>query len=95
MYVGCPGTQWDGTIQPVKTSPKIFCQNKRYREHEFVAKFCLLARMPKNGEKKVFHMNSSARNFKLKICKFNILGQRQIIQLVPVYLDNLGDFVSI
>ena len=37
MYVGCPGTQWDVTIQPVKTKPKLLCQNKSYVGHNLVA----------------------------------------------------------
>ena len=44
---------------------------------------------------KVFHMISSAQNLKHKIQKLNILGQKQIFQLVPVVLDCLGHFVPI
>ena len=39
MYVGYLGTQWDVTIQPVKTKPKLICQNKSYVRHKLVAYF--------------------------------------------------------
>ena len=29
-HVGCPGTQWDVPNQPVKTRPKLHCQNMSY-----------------------------------------------------------------
>ena len=41
-YVGCPATQWDVTIQPVKTIPK-HCQNKSYAIHKLVTYFSLSA----------------------------------------------------
>ena len=54
MYAGCPGTQWDVTIQPVKTRQKLLCQNKSYVGHKLVAYFSLLAKMQKNGWSKSF-----------------------------------------
>ena len=45
--------------------------------------------------KKFSHMISSAQNFKLKKHYFNILGQSQKIQPVPVDFDIMGYFVSI
>ena len=47
MYVGYPGIQRDVTIQPVKTRPKLLCQNKSYVGHNLLAYFSLLARMQK------------------------------------------------
>ena len=48
-----------------------------------------------NIGQKVFRMISSAQNLKHKIQKLNILGQKEIIQPVPLVLDCLGDVVPI
>ena len=40
----CPGTQWDVTIQPAKTRPKLHCRNKGYARHRLVAYFPSLAK---------------------------------------------------
>ena len=47
IYLGCPGTQWDVTKQPVKTRPKLLCQNKSYGGHKLVVYFSLYSRMQK------------------------------------------------
>ena len=96
MCVGCPGTQWDVTIQPLKTRPKLLLQNKSYGGHTFMTYFSLLTRMQKKAScQKVFRMISSAPDLKHKLRKLNVLGQRQIIQPVPVVSDCLGHFVPI
>ena len=96
MCVGFPGTQWDVTIQPLKTRPKLLLQNKSYSGHTFMTYFSLLTRMQKKAScQKVFHMISSAPDLKPKLRKLNVLGQRQIIQPVPVVSDCLGHFVPI
>ena len=62
-YVGCLGTQWDVTIQPLKTRPKLYCQNKSYVTNKLVAYFSLLAKALKLSlGPNVFHMISSAQN---------------------------------
>ena len=94
--MGCPGTQWDVTEQPVKTRPTFHCQNNSYVRHKLVAYFSLLASMQKKSVgQQVFHMISSALVLKHKTQYLNILGQSQIIQPVSVVLDCLGHFVSI
>ena len=56
----------------------------------------LLTRMLKKASRqKVFRMISSAPDLKHILQKLNILGQRQIIQPVPVVFDYLGHFVPI
>ena len=45
MYVGCPGTQWNVTVEPVKTKLKLLCQNKSDVGHKLMAYFSLLPRM--------------------------------------------------
>ena len=76
MYVGCLGTQWDVTIQPVKTKPKLLCQNANYVRHKLVAYFSCFPRMQKKTfGQQVFRMISSAQNLKHKIQKLNNLGQ--------------------
>ena len=58
--------------------------------------FSLLTRMQKKASRqKVFRMISSAPDLKHILRKLNILGQRQIIQPVPVVSDCLGHFVPI
>ena len=58
--------------------------------------FSLLTRMQKKASRqKVFRMISSAPDLKHILQKLNILGQRQIIQPVPVVSDCLGHFVPI
>ena len=58
--------------------------------------FSLLTRMQKKTiSQKVFRMISSAPDLKPEIQKLNVLGQRQIIQPVPVVSDGLGHFVPI
>ena len=43
-HVWCPDTQWDVTIQPAKTRPKLHCRNKSYARHRLVAYFPSLAK---------------------------------------------------
>ena len=96
MCVGCPGTQWDVTIQPLKTRPKLLLQNKSYGGPTFMTYFSLLTRMHEKAScQQVFRMISSAPDLKHKLQKLNVLGQRQIIQPVPVDSDCLGHFVPI
>ena len=58
--------------------------------------FSLLTKMQKKAScQKVFRMISSVLDLKHILQKLNILGQRQIIQLVPSILDCLGHFVPI
>ena len=96
MCVGCPVTQWDVTIQPLKIRPKLLWQNKSYGGHTIMTYFSLLTRMQKKASRqKVFRMISSAPDLKHILQKLNILGQRQIIQPVPVVSDCLGHFVPI
>ena len=58
--------------------------------------FSLSTRMQKKPScQKVFRMISSAPDLKHILQKLNILGQRQIIQPVPVVSDCLGHFVPI
>ena len=46
-YVGCPDTQWDVSIQPVKSRPKFDCRNKSYVSH-IPLYFTTLAKEQKN-----------------------------------------------
>ena len=45
MCLGCPVTQWDVTIQPLKSRPKLLWQNKGYGGHTFMTYFSLLTRI--------------------------------------------------
>ena len=65
--VGCPGTQWDVTVQPVKTRPKFHCQNKSYVRHKLVAYFSHLVKERKlTGGQNIRGMFYTATNWKTK-----------------------------
>ena len=51
VICGMWGVQWDVTIQPAKTRPKLHCRNKSYVRHRLVAYFPSLAK--ERGKKTV------------------------------------------
>ena len=67
-HVGCPGTHWDVTRQPVKTRPKAHYQDMSYDRNTVEVNFPSLAKEQKMSKPpKIGHMVNTPPIVKTKI----------------------------